>query len=64
MNIILIGPPGAGKGTQTNYLVKKLNGYKVSTGEILREEIQCCRPKADVWMGAGRHVLTLSLIHI
>ena len=40
MNIILIGPPGAGKGTQTNYLVKKLSGYKVSTGEILREEIQ------------------------
>ena len=39
VNIILFGPPGAGKGTQANKIVKKFNLYKVSTGDLLREEI-------------------------
>ena len=40
MNIVIFGPPGAGKGTQSNLIVKKYNLYQLSTGEILRKEIK------------------------
>ena len=39
MNVVIFGPPGAGKGTQAKNIVKKFNLYQVSTGDLLRNEI-------------------------
>ena len=40
MNLIIFGPPGAGKGTQSNFIAKKYNLFQLSTGEILRDQIK------------------------
>ena len=39
MNIVIFGPPGAGKGTQSKFIAEKFNMYKLSTGDILRKEM-------------------------
>ena len=40
MNLVIFGPPGAGKGTQSNLIVKKYKLHQLSTGELLRKEIE------------------------
>ena len=40
VNVIIFGPPGAGKGTQALNIVNKFNLFQVSTGELLRNEVK------------------------
>ena len=56
MKLILLGPPGAGKGTQAEALVKKLGVPQISTGDILRSAVKNATPvglKAKAFMDAG-----------
>jgi len=59
MNIIMLGPPGAGKGTQSSTLAKCLGIAHISTGEILRAAVAQATPlgvKAKAFMDAGNLV--------
>ena len=48
MNLILLGPPGCGKGTQATYIVKKYDFVQLSTGDMLREAIKNNTPTGQI----------------
>ena len=59
MQIILMGPPGAGKGTQAVNLVKRYNVLHISTGDMFREAVKEGTPlgkEAKSYMDAGKLV--------
>jgi adenylate kinase len=59
LNIILFGPPGAGKGTQAKKLAREFHLKHISTGDLLREEIRKdsqCGKKARLFMEEGNLV--------
>lgn len=59
MNLILLGAPGAGKGTLASYLIEKMGIPSISTGNILREAIKNDTPlgqQAKGYMDAGQLV--------
>lgn len=59
MRVILLGPPGSGKGTQGDLLEKRYGLPKISTGDLLRREVRSGTPlgkKAEASMGRGELV--------
>ena len=59
MKLLIMGPPGAGKGTQAKILAEKFNLVHLSTGDILRKEIDKASKtglKAQTYMNAGNLV--------
>ena len=59
MRILLLGPPGGGKGTQASYLIDQLNIPQISTGDMLREHV---RNETDLGLKAKEFMTSGSLV--
>mgnify|MGYP001472835831 FL=1 len=59
MKIILLGPPGGGKGTQSKLLVSKFNIPQISTGDILRDHV---RNKSELGIKANSYMQNGELV--
>ena len=67
MKILLLGPPGGGKGTQANFLIKKYNIPQISTGDMLREHLKSKSPlgiEAKKYMDSGELVPDTVIINM
>lgn len=68
MNLILFGPPGAGKGTQSAFLIERMNMKQISTGDLFRAAIKAGTPlgkEAKSILDAGKLVpdsITVGLV--
>ncbi len=60
MNLILLGPPGAGKGTQSDFISNKFNLKQISTGNLLREEI---KKKTSLGLNIEKTINNGNLVH-
>ena len=67
MNIILIGPPGAGKGTQAKFIVENFNVPQISTGDMLRGNVKnktSLGIKAKKFMNSGELVPDILILNM
>ena len=67
MNLILLGAPGAGKGTLASYLIEQMGVPSISTGNILREAIKNNTPlgqSAKEYMDAARAVSSSTVFRV
>ena len=67
MNLILLGMPGAGKGTQAEIIQKDFDIANISTGAMMREVSRSegeLANKVQIYLSSGTLVPNLSLIHI
>lgn len=67
LNVVVMGPPGAGKGTQTDRFARERSLPKIATGDILREAIKAQTPlgrRAKAMMDEGRLVDDATMIGI